>query len=562
MSLHKKPQPSCLLLPLVVLLALAVVLLPPAVASAGDDARPSVKAFMKELQEGYLPLLPYKVPPQAGELDQVLLKAMGDARIVGLSAAVIQGDKILWSNGYGWADLRTGREVTPDTVFRVASISKMFVATALMQQYEQGKFELDDDIGQYLGYTVRNPKYPDAKISFRHLLTHTSSIQDSGGYDKLVENAPELLPAVHIKDLLVPGGKYYDEKTFGDYAPGEQFSYSNFGTAIVASLVEILSGERFDQYCRRHIFQPLGMDASFEAADIRNYKEFGVLYRGDANSLLFIPRKDDFNGAKPVRTTVTAPLGNALGYSPAGGVRTSALDLSKFMIAHINGGVYNGTAILKPETTDLMHQMHWFGADPYGFYKQKGLNFQVTDDLIDGKRMTGHSAEAYGLIGDAFFDASDQFGLVILFNGGRYTPTVFYDIENTVAKALASRYSPETPAGAPEITGHDGGNRITVNDRLIVLPVPATVRGGAVFIPEISAADALRATIDLDKENGILTYGFGAARVVITAGSREMLVNGQKVLLPEAPYNEAGHIMVPLNELNNALTTRAALNFR
>ncbi|MCL6558791.1 MAG: serine hydrolase, partial [Firmicutes bacterium] len=339
---------------------------------------------------------PYPNVPE-NELDKEILAEMHKSKIVGVSAAFVKDGRVIWANGYGWADLEKGKLATRNTIYRIASISKTITATALLQLWEQGKFGLDDDISYYLGFMVRNPKYPNDKITFGMLLTHTSSILDGTsdcGYEKAISSSnPPLL-----RDLLVPGGKAYCDLTWGDFRPGTNFVYSNFGFGIIGSLVETLSGERFDRYAINHIFRPLGMDASYDVADIVNIDKVAVLYKTSGNSN-FIPACDYFGeGEKPTKKPYKLPLGNYY-IGPAGAVRSSVVDLAKFVIAHMNGGVYDGVRILRKDTVDLMHQIQWYGYGLGGFFRQIGLSFHITDALA-GRRLTGHAGEACGLVSD------------------------------------------------------------------------------------------------------------------------------------------------------------------
>ncbi|HWR42893.1 serine hydrolase [Sporomusa sp.] len=520
-------------------------------------------ANQPESSPGYFALQPYKLPAKPTALDKKLLAAMEEYKVVGLSATVFRDNKVIWSGGYGWADLETGRTVAPDTLFRMASLSKMVTATALMQLYDQGKFGLDDDISNYLGYQVRNPLYPTVKITFRQLLTHTSSIIDSGAYDTIVESTPSLLQELDLKDILVPGGQYYSSATFADYAPGSCFSYSNFGTGIAGSLVEKISGIPFDKYCSKFIFKPLNMDASFEPADIKNWKNIATLYRPDEQLTNFRPTKDAYGGAKPAPTAITAPLGSALGRSPAGGLRSSTTDFSKFMQAHMNGGTYNRTRILKADTADLMHSMQWFGYSMDGFYKQKGLNFHITDDLVPGKRLVGHSGEAYGLSSDAYYDPDSKFGVVFMMNGANLTDAnPYYSVENSVAKTLFDTFAPKGSNKPRQIKAKANAGFITVNDRKILLPVPVAItksgKSQNLFLPAISTADALATGIN--QQGNTVTFTYGQKKAVLTVEQSWITVNGTTLALPQPPYKQNGQILVPVRELADALNINAKLS--
>ena len=389
-------------------------------------------------------------------------------------------------------------------------------------------------------------------------MTHTSSIIGNG-YDTLAETAPELLKQVSLNEFLSPEGKWYFA-TYGNYAPGCKFNYSNLGSGIVGSLVEKISGERFDQYCINHIFKPLNIDASFDLADVKNFTKFGVIYRPTNDTgTYYKPAKDD-NGTKPEHITITAPLGNALGWSPAGSVRISSKDLTKFVLTHMNGGAYNGVRILKSDTVDLMHQMQWYGYDPEKFYKQKVLNFQITDDFVQGRRLIGHAADAYGLIGDVFFDPEKKTGVILLFNGGVYGEgSPFYKADTTIGTALLITFAPQSNS-KKTIKGDVEKTTLTVNDRKIILPVPATKKGNAVFVPEISTADIL--SLEISQIADKITFTCDEKELVLNAGSKDISVNNKKVTLIEAPYKDNNHIMVPLAEIAKYLDIRTDLAFK
>ncbi|TEB16150.1 putative penicillin-binding protein PbpX [Pelotomaculum sp. FP] len=387
-------------------------------------------------------LKPYPNVPQ-NILDTAILEEMHKSQIVGVSAAFVKDSGVVWANGYGWADLEKSRPAGPDTIYRIASISKTITATALMQLWESGLFRLDSDISSCLGYPVRNPHYPDDKITFHMLLTHTSSILDTGGYAAAL-SSPNPPP---LRELLVPGSEAYSSLTWGDYRPGARFNYSNFGAGIIGALVEMLSGERFDRYAINHIFKPLGMDASYVPADIVNHQKIAVLYETSGDGR-FSPACDYYpEGQRPSRRTYQHPLGNFY-IGPAGAVRTSVLDLAKFTIAHMNGGVYGDVRILSSAAVDLMHQIHWCGFGLAGFFRQMGLMFHITDALA-GRRLTGHAGDACGLVSDMYFDRDENNGVIFVTNGGCYEflKSGYKNIEESVINRIYAQFAgPPGPA--------------------------------------------------------------------------------------------------------------------
>jgi CubicO group peptidase (beta-lactamase class C family) len=273
----------------------------------------------------------------------------------GLSACIINNDEVVWSDGFGYCDKENNIAATDETVYQIASITKTVTGTALMQLFDLGYFELDDDVNSYLPFELRNPNFPEVSITYRMLLSHSSSLIDTNNYwdiDFYIEGPPfDGYPEPWLKDYLTPNGSNYDPLIWNDeYAPGEKSYYANINFDIIAYLIEIISGEPFYEYCENHIFEPLDMDkSSFRLTDYES-DEVAIPYYYNpyirihlrSQNLVFI-------------------------HYPAGGLFTTVLDLSHFLIAHMNGGVYNGTRILNESTVEEMHKIQPPG-NKNGFY--------------------------------------------------------------------------------------------------------------------------------------------------------------------------------------------------
>jgi CubicO group peptidase (beta-lactamase class C family) len=191
------------------------------------------------------------------ERDAFIRERMAASYMPGVAACIIQDDRITWSGGYGWADVEKQVPMTPDTIMNIASVSKTITTTALMQLWEKKKFRLDDDVSDYLPFSIRNPRYPEISITFQHLLTHTSSITDSQTYEDnySCENPSSLLD--WIAGYLIPNGAFFDaDENFLSQPPGGRFKYSNVAFGLVGLLVEFVSGDSFAAYCRKNIFKP------------------------------------------------------------------------------------------------------------------------------------------------------------------------------------------------------------------------------------------------------------------------------------------------------------------
>jgi CubicO group peptidase (beta-lactamase class C family) len=379
-------------------------------------------------------------------LDEQVRQLMDKHRVVGLAASVIHEGHKIWSGGYGWANIARRIPVTEHSVFRIASISKTVVASAIMQLVEKGLCKIDQDVGEILGFPVRNPKHPNRPVTLKQIMTHTSGLQDE--YVRfVVDSRSENPPKLRLADILLPDGPYYTDRLWGDGQPGDpkRFEYSNLGAVILATVVEQLSNERFDEYCRGHLFEPLQMnETSFNIGDLKDMDSIAVLYEYSEADARFTVGTDDFGGRKPdaIDYSGYVPGTNGALFSPQGGLRTTVNDLTRFLEAHVNAGELNGARILKPEIADLMHSAHWAGHRQDGFFRNCGLQFQITDDLIPGHRLVGHAGDAYGLLSDMYFHKQERWGFILVMNGliQRKGQNVYFEAEEELAHLLYSTF--------------------------------------------------------------------------------------------------------------------------
>jgi CubicO group peptidase (beta-lactamase class C family) len=283
------------------------------------------------------------------DLDAAIQSLIQTHHIVGLSACRVQDGEVVWANGYGWADIAARRPMTPDVIQNIASISKTFTCTALMQQWEKKKFQLDDPVSDHLPFVVRHPNHPGT-ITFRQLLTHTAAIADSKAYETSYAcGDPVMSLEEWLREYLLPEGKFYDpEKNFKPYAPGGGWNYSNVAFGLLGYLVECMAGEPLNIYCRKNIFEPLGMRQSgwlLSEVDINNH---AVLY-----GLPGIPEGLKVLFAPGVQVEEGDPHPFCLYSFPNfadGLVRTSARELARYGAAFAGKGERLGEPILKKET--------------------------------------------------------------------------------------------------------------------------------------------------------------------------------------------------------------------
>jgi len=336
-----------------------------------------------------------------------LSEELEDLDVPGLAAAIIKNGRVVCASAAGMANIERKVPVTTDTLFMIASVSKTVTATALMQLYEQGKFKLDDDINRYLPFKVSIPKAPNAHITFRQLLTHTSSISDNATYINcptscsygsslslfVTKGADSPISLADLmKGYLTPGGAYYDPaENFDSHEPGTNSEYSNMGIVLAGYLVEVISGVPFDQYCKDNIFTPLGMTKT-------SWRLAGI-----DESILAMPYDKDDSGFKPYGQYGEPDY-------PDGMLRTSVNELARFLIAYMQGGGFEGRQILKPTTVQEMLRSQTSLDPSQGFAWYRAAR-------SGGWRVWGHDGADNGAGARMWFDPERKVGVILVTNG-------------------------------------------------------------------------------------------------------------------------------------------------
>ncbi|MGY0635184.1 serine hydrolase domain-containing protein [Luteimonas sp. A478] len=366
-------------------------------------------------------------------------------------------DGITASHARGMADLASGREVTADSPTRMASISKLVVAIGVMQLVEDGLLDLDADVSEGLGWELRHPRFPDAPISLRQLLSHTSGLTDDAGYWQTPLDG-------QLKDLLDDPRAWNEE-----HAPGTWFQYTNLNFPLVATLMENATGERFDLLMKRLVFDPLGLAGCYgwAACDDATVANAVVQYRSDRT-----PSADNNQGTRPACPVARAadgscnldlwrPGANGALFGPQGGMRISATDLAKIGRLLLGQGSVDGVRLLSEESVQTMLRPQWSlastGGDTVepdagghaqeGFYCSYGLATQALatphegcrdDPFGDGVRRVGHAGNAYGLLSGLWVDMEGGTGVVYYATGMTDAPpgstSAFTAIEEFLAQ--------------------------------------------------------------------------------------------------------------------------------
>lgn len=386
------------------------------------------------------------------ELDQQLQAIVSDRNkpLASLSALAIRGGKIAYQQSFGYRVIDTtggGRDMPADnnTLYRVASVSKLVAAIGVLRLVDQHKLDLDADIGNYLGYTVRNPHFPDMAITTRMLLSHTSSLRDEGGYSFPAE--------VSLRSVLQPSGQNYGQglqwaipSADSDRAPGKYFEYCNFNWGVLGSIVEAVSGQRFDRYMQQNVLVPLKIKGGYNPEELTqaDIVKLAVLYRKQDSSEIWnsagpwVVQTDDYQGKLPAKRRDLEnyiPGSNATPFSPQGGLRISTAGLARVMLMLMNGGELDGVRILRAETVDAMLSEQWRydaarknGDNYQGLFQAWGLGTQRFSDVSaahfgdrvvadGGLRGYGHLGFAYGLNSGFVFDPVSRNGMIYIIGG-------------------------------------------------------------------------------------------------------------------------------------------------
>jgi CubicO group peptidase (beta-lactamase class C family) len=328
----------------------------------------------------------------------------------------------------GIADRTTHRKVSADDPVRVASISKMVTTIGVMKLVEEGKLDLGSDVSRWLGWRLRNPSFPDRPITLGMLLSHTSSVRE------------------HDDDYVIPLGQSL-EKVMADpanwdpgHGPGDNFfKYANLNFPIVGSIVEKVTGERFDIWMRRNVLEPMKLDACYNWPTCSDFEVERAVELDDPSGK---PLKDDLHGKRPdcpifVKEGEPCDLAswkpgeNGSLFAPQGGLRISARGLARVGRMLLDDGTLDGVRILSPASIDILLGEVWRfdgknGITDKGFYCSYGHASQkiptiaqgCADDMgTKGRTLVGHAGDAYGMKSGVWIDRARGLGIAYFVTG-------------------------------------------------------------------------------------------------------------------------------------------------
>jgi CubicO group peptidase (beta-lactamase class C family) len=349
-------------------------------------------------------LIPCVANGQAKPVEASIDSLMEKFKAIGLGVAVVKDGELVYTHSFGLKDVESKTPLTDKDIFRIASISKSFSATSIFQLIEKGKLSLDDDFSSVVGFKVRNPKYSATVITVKMVMSHTSSINDSEGYFNL--------------DAINPDKNPNWAKCYNSYEPGKGYQYCNLNYNMIGTVIEKLSGERFDKYVKNHILDPLGLYGGYWVESLDSNR-FATLYEYDGKKETFAPAELAYSPRSEEISKYVMGYSTPI-FSPTGGMKISATDLAKYMSMHMFQGKYKGVRLISKRSAKVMQTKI---SEEEGY----GLAIRTVSDLIPGKVMKGHTGSAYGLYSMMFFHPKEKFGIVVITNGCLPTYTNGYN---------------------------------------------------------------------------------------------------------------------------------------
>jgi CubicO group peptidase (beta-lactamase class C family) len=367
-------------------------------------------------------------------------------QLPGVVVGVIADQEIVWAKGFGFADIAAKRAMTPTTKFRMASHSKLFTATAIMQLREQGKLQLDDPVSKYLPwFQVKRASPDDPPITIEELLTHSSGLPREAGDHWTTHDFPT---AEQLKALVA--------QRQAAFAPEVRWKYSNLAYSIAGMVVETISGTSWADYVQRNIYGPLGMTASSVDQDATGM------------AVGYGRRMPD--GSRDV-----VPFVDARGMAAATGITSTVDDMAKFVSAQFRKGPRGGRQILSTASLREMHRVRMLEND---WTRGQGIGFSVM--RRGGKLYVGHGGGYPGYTTQTLIQLDSKVGVIVLTNTNDSNPgdiarQLMTTVGDAVAKATAVKptvvaWDPSWARFAGLYRGKWGDSQVVLlNERLVII---------------------------------------------------------------------------------------------
>ncbi|MCP4263783.1 MAG: serine hydrolase [Planctomycetes bacterium] len=310
----------------------------------------------------------------------------------GLSIGIVYDQKLIWSKGFGYADVEKKTPATPDTIYRIASNSKMFTSIAIMKLRDEGKLQLDDPVAKHLSWFKIKNKHPDAPvITIRHLLTHTSGLPREAAFpywtdfkfptrEQIIEKLPE-------------------QETI--YPSENKWKYSNLAFTLAGEIVSAVSNESYTEYIHKQIIEPLGMSST------------SVIIPDEHKSRL----ATGYGRRMPDGSRQIMPFTDCKGLTPAGNMSSTVKDLARFAFWQFRLRESVGTEIVKASTLKEMQRVHWLFPD---WKTGWGLGFMIVHK--EARDIVEHGGHVGGYQTEIAISPKEKVAVIVLVNADDANP--------------------------------------------------------------------------------------------------------------------------------------------
>lgn len=360
----------------------------------------------------------------------------------GLSIGIVYDQQLIWARGFGYSDVERRIPATPSTIYRVASITKLFTSTAIMQLRDQGKLRLDDPVSKYLPWFKVRSRYTDAPpITIRHLLTHTSGLPREAAFPYWTDND---FPTRERLVETLPN----QEAVF---APETKWKYSNLALSLAGEIVSAVSGEPYETYIQKRILEPLGMSSS------------SVVLPEEQKSRL----ATGYGRRMPDGKRELRPFTDCKGITAAANLSSTVEDLARFASLQMRDGKLGGNQILKGSTLREMHRPQWIQPD---WKNGWGLGFAI---VRDGERtLVGHTGSLAGYRTLLMISLEEKVAVIVLTNADDgnpryYAKRAFDLVAPAIKKAVAP--PPKNTQPDPEWSKYVGTYRSPWEDSKVLI---------------------------------------------------------------------------------------------
>lgn len=335
---------------------------------------------------------PSPTPDPKALMDQQVDRIFRRYSTTGGSVVIAREGEIVYARDYGYKSLGRRLPVDENTLFRVASVTKLVSGIGLMQLMEQGKLELDGDIGEVFGYPIRNPRFPETPLTLRHLMSHTASISSSNGF---------AVGGRTVQGTL--GMQAAKNSWFLNREPGTRYQYSNFGAGVAGAMMEAAAGQSANAYMLEHVFGPLQITAAYAASliatpdDLSHQYQNGQLHRS-AQSFLRNGYEDTADPERHISTIY-------------GGLWINSRDLARLGIALCGNGTVDGVRLLREESVLNIRDRTDRHDSPYHLFVER------TDHVLPGRTLYGHQGLLNGVIAALYYEPESGFVMALTTNG-------------------------------------------------------------------------------------------------------------------------------------------------